>query len=185
MKPSNSIYTAAMTGCGFMPDEMSALLPLLLSDDADALLKKETEENNLLLIKSESSRKRTVYEFKRRFNAVPRSFWEWYDTLSADTKRWAMFYVNLKTYRLYFDFQINVVLDRWRSISQEVTYSDIQSEIYQIAANDEFVDSWSEDTVGRGLDIFEKFDRYSIASIRQSERKCRGFAVSINETSVE
>ena len=34
---NNSPYTAAITGCGFMAEEMKAILPLLLSPDADAL----------------------------------------------------------------------------------------------------------------------------------------------------
>lgn len=126
--------------------EMNSLLPLLLSEESDALLKREIEENNLLLIKSETSRKRAIAEFKKRFTAVPRSFWVWYETISDNTKFWAMFYVVLKTYRILFDLQINVVLNNWRSISQTVTTNDLISEIYNISSQDEFVDSWSEDT---------------------------------------
>ena len=40
-------------------------------------------------------------------------------------------------------------------------------------------------TLGRGLDIFEKFDRFSIASIRQNERKCRGCTITINNSNIE
>ena len=32
-------------------------------------------------------------------------------------------------------------------------------------------------TLSRGLDIFEKFDRFSLGSIRQGERRCRAFSV--------
>lgn len=32
-------------------------------------------------------------------------------------------------------------------------------------------------TLSRGLDIFEKFDRFSLGNIRQSERRCRAFNV--------
>ena len=138
-----------MTGCSFMHNEMKAMLPLLLSPDADALLKKEISENNILLIKSESSRKKAVLEFKRRFNAVPREFWEWFATVSESTQLWAMFFVNLKTYRIYFDFQVNVVLNNWNGISRIVTYNDILSEFYQISASNAFVDSWSKETKDR------------------------------------
>ncbi len=151
---ANSIYTAAMTGCGFMHTEMKAMLPLLLSSDADVLIKQEISENNILLIKSETSRKRAVAEFKRRFNAVPRSFWEWYDSVSESTQMWAMFFVNLKTYRIFFDFQINVVVNNWNGISQSVTYNDVLSEVYQISANDSFVDSWSDETKNKVVSSF-------------------------------
>lgn len=146
---ADKIYTAAMTGCSFMHNEMKAMLPLLLSPDADTLLKKEISENNILLIKSESSRKKAVLEFKRRFNAVPREFWEWLATVSESTQLWAMFFVNLKTYRIFFDFQVNVVLNNWNGISRTVTYNDILSEFYQISASNAFVDSWSKETKDR------------------------------------
>lgn len=138
-----------MTGCSFMHNEMKAMLPLLLSPDADALLKKEISENNILLIKSECSRKKAVLEFKRRFNAVPREFWEWFSTVSDSTQLLAMFFVNLKTYRIFFDFQVNVVLNNWNGISRTVTYNDILSEFYQISASNAFVDSWSKETKDR------------------------------------
>ena len=138
-----------MTGCSFMHNEMKAMLPLLLSPDADTLLKKEISENNILLIKSETSRKKAVLEFKRRFNAVPRQFWEWFATVSESTQLWAMFFVNLKTYRIYFDFQVNVVLNKWNGISRTITYNDILSEFYQISASNAFVDSWSKETKDR------------------------------------
>jgi hypothetical protein len=147
-------YTASLTGCGFMFNEMKAILPLFLSDDAESLIKQEITENNLLLIKSETSRKRAVSEFRRRFNAVPRSFWEWFNTVSETTQLFAMFYVNLKTYRILFDFQINVVLSNWNGISQSVTYNDVLSELYQISASDEFVDSWSEETKNKVVSWF-------------------------------
>lgn len=143
-----------MTGCGFMNSEMTAILPLLMSPDADTLIKKEIAENNILLIKSESSRKRAVAEFRRRFNIMPRSFWEWYLSVSESTQLWAMFFVNLKTYRIFFDFQINVVVNNWNGISQSVSYNDILSEIYQISANDEFVDSWSDETKNKVVSSF-------------------------------
>ena len=151
---ANKIYTAALTACGFMPTEMKAMLPLLLSPDVDALLKQEISENNILLIKSEASRKKTVAEFKRRFNSVPRSFWDWFGTVSESTQLWALFYVNLKTYRIFFDFQVNVVVNNWNSISQSVTYNDVLSEIYQISASDSFVDSWSSETKNKVVSSF-------------------------------
>lgn len=149
-----SPYIAAVTGCGFMFEEMKAMLPLLLSSDADQLIKQEVAENKLLLIKSETSRKRAVAEFKRRFNAVPLSFWEWFNTVSEQTQLWAMFFVNLKTYRIFFDFQVNVVVNNWNGISQSVTYNDVLSEIYQISANDSFVDGWSDETKNKIVSSF-------------------------------
>ena len=49
-----------------MINEMTAVLPLLMSDDADALLKDEIINNNLLKINTETTRRRAVAEFVRR-----------------------------------------------------------------------------------------------------------------------
>ena len=38
--------------------------------------------------------------------------------------------------------------------------------------------------LSRGLDIYEKFDRFSLGNIRQSERRCRAFSVIYKKTSV-
>ncbi len=37
-------------------------------------------------------------------------------------------------------------------------------------------------TMGRGLDIFEKYSPYSIANSRQDKRKCKDFSISYNRT---
>ena len=36
-------------------------------------------------------------------------------------------------------------------------------------------------TLSRGLDIYEKFDRFSLGNIRQSERRCRAFSVTYSK----
>lgn len=40
-------------------------------------------------------------------------------------------------------------------------------------------------SLGRGLDIFEKFERFSLAAARQSERRCRPFTIAINRSDVK
>jgi hypothetical protein len=67
-------------------------------------------------------------------------------SVSESTQKFAMFYVNLKTYRIIFDLQIKVVVNNWHGISQSVTYNDVLSEIYQIASNNQEVDGWTEKT---------------------------------------
>jgi hypothetical protein len=140
-----STYSAAI-GCGFMLDEMTRVLPLLMADDSDARLKQELEQNEYLLISNLATRKKAITEMKRRYNAVPRSFWEEYLRLSSQMKTLAMFYVQLKTYKIYFEFQIEVVRHKWNSFSQTVTKNDLLSCLSDIACSDPFVDSWSDTT---------------------------------------
>ena len=137
-KKIRSPYTAAMTGCGFMWEEMTHILPLLMSPDSDKLLKQEVIENNYVMLKTEHTRKRAIAEFVRRYNSVPRHFWECYQTFSREAKIVAMYFVNLKCYRLFFDLHLNLVLRKWNSARQSLNRSDVQMEINEIAAKDKF-----------------------------------------------
>lgn len=143
---NNSPYSAAITGCGFMIDEMTAVLPLLMSDNADALLRDEKINNRLLKINTEQTRKKAITEFKRRYKAMPLSFWKDYLDMSPQAQNVAMFFVILKAYRICFDFQVNVVIKKWNSVSQSVTFNDVFMQMMEIAADDAFVDSWSDAT---------------------------------------
>lgn len=159
---TNSPYTAAITGGGFLFNEMEILLPLLQSPDSEALLKDEGINNRLLQINAETSRKRSISEIKRRYNSMPSSFWTDYQQMEEQDRKAAMFFVILKTYKILFDFHVNVTLRKWRSISKSVTLDDVMMEFNEIAANDEFVDSWSELTkkkvAGAYLSILRRVD---------------------------
>lgn len=145
----NSPYSASITGCGFMYEEMRALLPLLMSPDRDSLLKEELLTGEHLMMSSERTRSRAIPEFVKRYNAVPKSFWSWFLTLNDKSQRVAMFYVILKTYKIVFDLHINVVLEHWRGVDQRVSRNDLMMEFNEISANDAFVESWSENTKDR------------------------------------
>ena len=127
-------------------DETVALLPLLESEDSEQLLKDEKMNNRVLHINAETSRKKAVIEIKRRFNAMPRTFWNDFQTMNEGDRTVALFLVMLKTYKILFDFHINVTLRKWNSISRSVQLDDLMMEFNEIAAKDEFVDSWSDTT---------------------------------------
>ena len=149
MKKNNSPYTAAITGGGFLFDETNLLLPLMMSEDSEMLLKKEKLENNLLKINRQTSRERAIFEIKRRYNAVQKTFWEDYLSMEQTAQKIALFFVILKTYKICFDFQINVTRNKWQSISRSLTKDDLLMELNEIGARDEFVDSWSDNTRDR------------------------------------
>ncbi len=144
-----SPYTASITGCGFMYEEMRALLPLLMSPDRDDLLKEELRRGDHLMMSSERARSRAIPEFVKRYNAVPKSFWKWYLTLNDKSQRVAMFYVILKTYKIVFDLHVNVVMKHWRGVDRRTTKNDLLMEFNEISSQDAFVESWSETTKGK------------------------------------
>ena len=149
MTKIKSPYTAAITGGGFLFTETNALLPLLQSADREALLKDEKLNNRLLQINAEESRKKTIGEISRRYDAMPASFWIDYQSMSEQDQAIALFFVILKTYKICFDFHINVTMRKWNSISKTITHDDLEMEFSEVSANDAFVDSWSDKTKSR------------------------------------
>lgn len=149
MKKSDSPYSAALTGGGFLFKETDILLPMLLSKDRKALLKDEAMNNNVLQINSEKSRQRNIAEIERRFDSMPSSFWGDYMAMSEEDRMIANFFVILKTYRIAFDFHINVTMQKWKSVDRTINKQDLIREFNEISAKDEFVDTWSENTKGK------------------------------------
>lgn len=149
MNKIKSPYTAAITGGGFLYEETCTLLPLLQSDNREELLKDEAINNRLLQINSETSRKRNIAEVSRRYDTMPTKFWLDFLVMQEEDQKVALFFVMLKTYKICFDFHINVTMRKWNSISKRVEHDDLMMEFNEIAAKDEFVDSWSEATKKR------------------------------------
>ena len=133
-----------------------------MASNTDELVKREIEENNLLMVNSLISRKRFMAEFQRRYKAVPRTFWVWYQTLTNEqAQRAALFFVMLQTYRLVFDFHFNVTVKKWRLAENVISKDDIMMEFSEIAAKDEFVDSWSDATKDKCASQYLTFLRHS------------------------
>lgn len=135
MRRGNSPYSAAITGGGFLFEETDALLPLLKSPEREALVKDELVNNRILHINAEKSRSKAILEIKRRFDVMPPAFWEDYQTMNEDDRRIALLFVILKTYKILFDFQINVAIKKWNSVSRTIDLQDLAMEMNEIAAN--------------------------------------------------
>lgn len=146
MNNITSPYTATITGCAFLYNEFMRILPLLMAPNSEEALKEEAVNNNLLQVNSQKARRTFINEFKRRYNAVPASFWTKMQALSEQGQRAALLYAILKTYRLLFDFHFNVTIKQWNSIERTLQKNDIMMEFNEISAHDEFVDSWTETT---------------------------------------
>src|SRR5574344_1850425 len=145
----NSPYTATITGCGFLYYEFLRILPLLMSKDSTRLLKEEIDNNLLFQVNSQKARLRFLAEFKRRYNALPISFWNDFLKMNELSQRGGLLYVILKTYRLIFDFHFNVTVKRWNSVDQRLCKTDIMMELSDLSSRDPFVDSWTDNTKSR------------------------------------
>lgn len=148
-KKKNSPYTATITGCAFLFNEFLRILPLLMSEDAAEQLKEEVKTNRILQVNSQKARQTFITEFKRRYNAVPITFWTNFQVMSEQAQRAGLLYAILKTYKLAFNFHFNVTLKRWNSVEQTLKKNDIMMEFNELSARDEFVDSWTDNTKDR------------------------------------
>ncbi len=126
--------------------EFNSVLPLMMNENINANLKAETVNRNYLQANTEIAASRVLSEFKKRYLSVSSNFWLWYITLGEKAQKAALLYVILKAYRLLFEFHTGVTMRNWNSAERTVTGNDLLSAFYDIAAKDEFVDGWSEQT---------------------------------------
>lgn len=145
----NSPYSASFTGAGMMWSETNVLIPLLLEKTPEEVLQIARKDTSFLKIKAQKSRGTVTREIIKRYNALPRSFWEKYLTWGEQQQRLALLYTILKTYRLLFEFQINLVIPKYNSPDRVLTKNDIQMSLSELASRDAFVDSWSDETRDR------------------------------------
>ena len=60
-KKMKSPYTAAITGCAFLYNEFMRILPLLMAENVESLLKEEVLNNRLLQVNSHCLRHNKNY----------------------------------------------------------------------------------------------------------------------------
>ena len=144
-----SPYSASFTARALGYYEMESILPVLLDDSVQDKVRILSQDSTHLQIATLGSRKRVLAELLVRFNSVDRSFWNRYIGLGEKEKRLALLFVILKSYRLLFELQINLVIPKYYSPDRVLTKNDVFAAISEVASRDEFVDSWSEDTRNR------------------------------------
>ena len=154
MRNFNSPYSAAFTAGALLYQEMNAVLPLLMEENGEELLKKDIDENKYLNIASINTRKRYVPELIRRYNAVPKTFWDAYIHFTLKAQKVALFYVTLKTYQIIWDFHIQVANEKWKSFDPTISKDDLIPKFEEISEMDEFVDSWSEKTKDKVMSVY-------------------------------
>ncbi len=63
----------------------------------------------------------------------------------------ALFYVILKTYKLIYEFQLNVAVKKYNSANNTLKIDDLWMEFYDISSRDPLVDSWTEQTKKKAI----------------------------------
>ena len=129
-----------------MLEETAALTPILALPDADSRLRAEIEGAQSSLLGKAKTRSRMITEFKRRYDAMPPSFWKWFLSLDKAGRAIALYYCLMRTYLIVKDVHLNLFLPRLKSANPKVTRADVERHIRGIAATDQFVESWSDAT---------------------------------------
>ena len=137
-----------------MFNEMNTVVSMLLKDNSSETVKKLRTDAQYLQINSTTGRERVTSELAKRFNTVPVSFWESFVNLSEPQKRLALLYVILKTYRLLFEFQVNLAITKYNSIDRTINRNDVLTAMSEIASRDSFVDSWTQTTRERAAEHY-------------------------------
>ena len=148
-KGKKSPYSASFTARALGYYEMESILPVMLADSISDQERVLTQDSSHLQLATLQSRKRVFSEMLVRYNAVAHSFWNRYVCLGEKEKRLALLFVILKSYRLLFELQVNLVIPKYYSPDRVLTKNDVFTAISEVASRDEFVDSWSEDTRNR------------------------------------
>ena len=82
------------------------------------------------------------------------------------------------------DEKVAEVIDSFNDLADELLPMGIEFTYDFKADHDRFIktDTGWTITLGRGLDIFERFSRFSLSRCNQRNRRCKAFNVSINKT---
>lgn len=159
---TKSRYSASFTGAtSLLHQEMGRVLPLFMADNSTELIAHEIRTNEHQLADRETTRKRYMSELIKRYKAMPRHFWERYMELSEQGQRVALLCVVMKTYAIVLELHNTVMLRKWRSVDHTISRADMQMGFGDIAASDEFVDSWTENTKERCMTAILTFYRES------------------------
>ena len=133
---------------------MNAILPYLLKDSSSTAIKTIGNSVEMLPIKSASARERVASELVKRFKVVSHDFWDAYLSFPDSQQKLALFYVVLKTYQLLYELQIRVVVKRYNSVNNTLKAEDLLLEIYDIASRDNLVDSWTDNTKKKAVNVY-------------------------------
>ena len=82
------------------------------------------------------------------------------------------------------DEKVAEVIDSFNDLADELSPMGIEFTFDFKAEHDRFIQTDTGWTIalGRGLDIYEKFGRFSLSRCNQRNRRCKAFNVSINKT---
>jgi hypothetical protein len=138
-------YNGSFTSGALMLHESRVLIPLLLASNTEGI-KLEIIEGGALKINALSSRKKKIGEISKRFKAVNRSVWERFMEADTNEQYLILYYACLKTYDMLRDFQIDVLLQKWRTGSLDFDKYIFLDFLFRQRPQHPEIDEWTDVT---------------------------------------
>jgi len=130
---------------GLLFNETIAVIDYLIEGKIKEL-NKVIKTTEVIKTNSEASRLRILSEIRRRDKAVNTEVWHLIGNSVKNEQQLALFYVCLKASKLLFDFQVEVVLEKWRSLDHIVNKNDALYFIDKKSVNYPEIEKWTDNT---------------------------------------
>ncbi|KAA3613609.1 MAG: DUF1819 family protein [Calditrichaeota bacterium] len=117
-------YAFTFTAGGLLLDEILSLLDYLIENRVNEL-NDAIKKNDILKTNAMASRVRIVTEIRRRYKAVDSWVWTFLKNSNLDEQKLILFFVMLKATPIFFDFQSEVILEKWRSRDLHLDKNDV------------------------------------------------------------
>ena len=153
-KIDSNKYSGSFVAGALLHDETTAMLPILMSSNREALIKQEIEQNSYLHIKSKSSRKRVMAEIIKRFDNETIDFWRYYQTLKYQEQLVMLFFVSLDTYKLLFDFHAEVAMTNWSEGKSSLSENYFQVFINNKISQHPELNEWTDKTIKKCISVY-------------------------------
>lgn len=151
---NSNTYSGSFVAGALLHDETTAMLPLLMHTDRTELVKQEIEQNQYLHIKAKSARQRVMVEINKRFDNETIEFWEHYRTLNTQEQYVMLLYVVLDTYKLLFDFHVEVSMEYINEGKKSLLENAFQVFINTKTLEHPELSEWTEQTVRKCISVY-------------------------------
>ena len=101
---------------------------------------------DVLDVNSHRGRNRKTMEITDRLQSASRSVWDDLPERSVQEQQLTLYYCSLKTYRLLFDFHMDVVLPKWQSFDRRLRPHYARRFLERRADQHPEIDDWSPTT---------------------------------------
>jgi len=147
-------YSGSFVAGALLHNEITAVLPLLMNSNRESLITQEIEQNNYIHIQAKSSRKRVMAEIIKRFDNETIDFWRHYQTLDRQEQLVMLLYVSLDTYKLLFDFHVEITMANWAEGK-----TSLQENYFQVFLNNKTLEhpelnKWTDKTVHKCISVY-------------------------------